>query len=394
MSHKPHHAPARRGKLRRVAVLVDTSTTWGRGIITGIHQHAMRIGDWHLLVEARGLDESAALPEDWQGDGIIARVSSPELAKDLAQRGLPVVNVSGIRLVGWKFPTVCNDGEAAARMAVSYFLERGFRNFAYLSLQGLECVARQCDAYQAAVAEAGCGCRVLGVHMHARFIAPDWSLRIGELERWLRDLPKPVALLTWGGAREAITACLQAGLRVPQEVAVLSSADDTLLSRISPVPVSGLRNACEAIGRQAAAMLESMMQGQALSAREILIPPVGVATRQSTDTLAISDPALGAALSYMTRHLHEKLQVDQIARAVGMSRRKLERRFAELLGISPAAYLANTRLDQVRRLLCETEMTIHEISEACGYGAPEYMTAMFQKRYATSPLKFRREMRS
>lgn len=374
-------------------MLVDTSTTWGRGIISGIHQHAMRVGDWHLLVEARGLDDDAGLPGDWQGDGIIARISTPELAEDLSRRGIPVVNVSGIRLAGWKFPTVCNDGESAARMAVEYFLERGFRHFAYLSLHGLECVARQCEAFQTAVAMAGCDCHVLGVNMHARFISPDWSLRVEELEAWLESLPKPVALLSWGGAREVVTACLQAGLRVPQEVAVMSSSDDTLLSQISPIPLSGLRNACEAIGRNAAAMLEAAMGNHPLPTREILIPPVGVATRQSTDTLAISDTVVTAALAFVTLHFHEKLQVEQIARNAGVSRRKLERRFAEILGISPAAYLANMRLDQVRRLLCESEMTINEISDACGYGAPEYMTAMFQKRYATSPLKFRREMR-
>jgi LacI family transcriptional regulator len=376
-----------------VAVLVDTSTTWGRGIITGIHQHAMQVGDWHLLVEARGLDDSAALPEDWKGDGIIARISTPELADDLARRGMPVVNVSGIRLAGWKFPTVCNDGEATACMATEYFLERGFRHFAYLSLHGLECVARQCEAFQHAVAQAECDCHVLGVNMHARFISPDWNLRVGELEMWLESLPKPVAVLTWGGAREVVTACLQAGLRVPQDVAVMSSSDDTLLSQISPIPVSGVRNACEAIGRNAGAMLQAAMDGKAPDVREILIPPVGVATRQSTDTLAISDPAVCSALAFVKSHLSSRIQVEEIARVAGVSRRKLERRFSEILGISPAAYLANARLDQVRRLLCETEMTIHEISDACGYGAPEYMTAMFQKRYSRSPLKFRREMR-
>ena len=249
------------GDIKRVAVLVDTSTAWGRGIITGIQKYALERGNWHLFVEARGLHDSTALPRDWHGDGIIARIGTPEVAGQLRRRKIPVVNVSGIRLPGKQFPCVCNDSEAAARMAADYFLARGFRHFAYLSLRGLEYVARQCNAYQKAVAAAGCDCAVHGVNVHEGFISPDWNLHIGELGAWLASLPKPVAVLTWGGGREVIRACLRGGLRVPQEVAVLSSTDDDLLCEIGPIHLSGVRNACEKIGGEAAAMLDQAMHG-------------------------------------------------------------------------------------------------------------------------------------
>ena len=378
---------------KRVAVLVDTSTTWGRGIITGIQGYSRRHGNWHLFVEARGLDDSTPLPRGWQGDGIIARIGSPEVAEQLRRRRIPVINVSGIRLPGRGFPCVCNDGEAAARMAVDYFLARGFRNFAYLSLRGLEYVARQCDAYQDAVVKAGCDCAVRGVKAHSGFISPDWNLRINELGRWLTSLPKPVAVLTWGGGREVIQACLRVGLRVPQEVAVLSSSDDTLLSEISPIHLSGVQNACEKIGHEAAAMLDQAMHGIPAPRRELKIAPVGVVTRQSTDTLAIADRALVSALGFIRDNLGTKLRMDQVARVVGLSRSVLERRFAEILGTSPAAYLANARLDRVRQLLAETDMPVAEIAEQAGYGAPEYMTAMFQRKFSITPLRYRKEMR-
>lgn len=378
---------------KRVAVLVDTSTSWGREIISGIHQYSRRHGNWHLFVEARGLDDSAPLPRGWQGDGIIARVGTPQVAAQLRRKG-PVVNVSGIRLPGHGFPCVCNDGEAAARMAVEYYLARGFRHFAYLSLRGLEYVARQCDAYQNAVTEAGCDCSVRGVRVQPGFIAPDWNLHENELGKWLAALPKPVAVLAWGGGREVVRACLRAGLRVPEEVAVLSSSDDLLLSEISPIPISGVRNACEKIGHEAAALLDRAMNGEEIGVETLQIPPHGVVTRQSTDTLAIADRALVIAMEYLQKNLNTKLRVDQVARVAGLSRSVLERRFTETLGTSPAAWLANARLDRVRRLLAETDMQVAEIAEQAGYSAPEYMTAMFQRKFATTPLRFRKENRN
>jgi LacI family transcriptional regulator len=391
--NKPAPLPQGSDSIRRVAVLVDTSTSWGRGIIAGIQQYALARGNWHLFVEARGLHDSTALPRDWQGDGIIARIGTPEVAAQLRRRRIPVVNVSGIRLPGKPFPCVCNDGEAVARMAAEYFLTRGFRHFAYLSLRGLEYVARQCAAYQKAVAAAGCECAVHGVKANSGFISPDWNLHIGELGAWLASLPKPVAVLTWGGGREVILACLRVGIRVPQEVAVLSSSDDDLLCGIGPVHLSGVKNACEKIGSEAAAMLDQAMQGNATPEQAVLVPPLGVVTRQSTDTLAITDDNLVSALAFINRNLSTGIQIQDVARAAGISRRALELRFAKTLGTSPGTYLTRARLDLVRKLLVETDMQVGELSERAGFCSPEYMTTVFRREFSTTPLRYRKDMR-
>ena len=140
-------------------------------------------------------------------------------------------------------------------------MERGFKHFAYLSLRGLDYVARQREAFQASVAKAGYDCAVRGVKVHDRFQSPDWNLKVENLAEWLKSLPKPVAILTWSGGREVIHACQQAGLRVPQEVALLSGSEDELLCECSPVPISGVQAACQKIGYEAADMLRRLMGG-------------------------------------------------------------------------------------------------------------------------------------
>lgn len=389
-----HRAPTRHDRApKRVAVLVDTSTAWGRGIINGIHEHAGRHGNWDLFLEARGVEDTSPLPRDWRGDGIIARIGTAEVAQQLKKRKIPVVNVSAIHLPGRAFPTVCNDGEAAARMAVDYFLGRGFRHFAYLSLRGLEYVARQCDAFRKAVGEAGYECSVRGFEAQAGFISPDWNLSEAALAEWLTGLPKPVAVMAWGGGRVVVRACLRAGLRVPQDVAVLSSTDDPLLNAISPVPISGVRNASETIGREAAALLERAMGGEDIGAASQHIEPLGVVTRQSTDTLAITDRPLAAAVAFLQANLRSELRVADVAAMAGVSRRTLELKFSEHLDISPGAFLLRARLDRVRTLLAETTMSVAEIAANAGFGAPEYMTAMFRREFDTTPLRYRKDMR-
>ncbi len=262
-------------QIPRVAVLVDTSTDWSRRVITGIMQYIRAHEFWHVFVESRGVDESLELPRGWRGDGVIARIVDLSMARHLhlRARGIPVVNVSAIQIPGapW-FPRVNSDVAGTAKIAVHYFLERGFRNFAYLSLLGLEYAARQQVAFVEAVTKAGCQCSVRGVKTHAGAQAPDWNLHNEGLAGWLGALPKPVAVLTWSGGREIIDACYAAGLRVPEEVALLSGSDDFLCD-FARVPISAVQAACEIIGSEAAGLLHRVLAKAKALGQEGSPPP-------------------------------------------------------------------------------------------------------------------------
>ena len=377
-----------------VAILVDTSTTWGRNILAGVIAYTRTHGRWQIFVEARGLEEHLELPVGWHGDGVIARVGSERMARELRAKRLPVVNVSGIELAGAHFPRVTTDLVASAQLAAAYFLERGFRHFAYFSLAGLSYVTTHQNAFVAAVTQGGGDFAALAVKPQAG-AEPDWRLDLATLGDWVKGLPKPVAILCWNasGAREVVMGCQAVGLRVPEEVAVLSQADDDVLCEAAQIPISGVRVAADTIGFQAARVLHRLMWGGEAPKRALAIAPLSIVQRQSTDTFAIRDPIMIRALAFIRQQAILPVGVNDVARHAGVSRRGLERRFMEQLQRTPAAELRRFRFDRARQLLAETDLPMSQVAEKTGFGSQAYFAAVFRARFCQSPRQFRRAAR-
>lgn len=397
MSPAPHLRPRRDRLVQtpRVAVLVETSSTWGRNVCAGVQQYAARHGPWLVFIEPRGGEEPITLPHGWRGDGVIARINNPRLASELVSLKIPTVNVSGIRISENPFPCVTTDLSASGRMAAQYFLDRGFRSFAYFSLLGLHYVMTHQQAFAETLRERGHPCAVYSVKPR-RGAEPDWNLDLSALGAWLKSLPKPVAVLSWnaGGSREVLFACQQAGLLVPEEVAILSGSDDDLLCAMAHIPISGIQVPAQQIGYKAAELLDGLLQRKKARSRLVLIPPSGITARRSSDTLALSDAALAKAISFVRLNADRPIQVTDVSAHAGLSRRALERKFEAALGRSPASEIRRLRLEQARGLLETTDMTVPEVAEKSGFGSPEYLAFIFRKELGLTPLKYRRAARN
>lgn len=374
-----------------VAVLVPASTGWGRSIISGVAAYANRHGPWHLHVEPEG--ERRGLPHGWKGDGIIARLSTPAVAKAVLGRGCPVVNVSGIRLEGLRQqpPRVSYDLRATGELAAEHFLDRGFRNFAYVGPPKLSYVREHQQAFTARLDRAGYPC-----HGHALQTGLEIAGRPSRLLEWLKSLPKPVGLLTWAAiqGRFVIDACRRAGLFVPEDVAVLSGVEDPLLCEVSQPQLSAVSVNPDQIGETAAEILQLLIDGRPIPPLPIRIPPLGIITRQSTDTLAIDNPDLVQAIGFIREHAMKPIHVDDVLQAVPMSRRSLERAFQESLGRSPAMEIRRVRIERAKQLLATTDLPIPKVAQASGFGTGEYLATLFRQVTGITPLKYRAATRT
>ncbi|MEM1166112.1 MAG: DNA-binding transcriptional regulator [Planctomycetota bacterium] len=379
-----------------VAVLVDTATGWGRRLIEGVHAYVRSTTRWRVWIDAHGREDALRLPEGWAGDGVIARINSEPMARHLEDAGVPVINVSSIELDGVRnFPRVTLDTAATARLAFEHFAERGFRSFGYCGPSRLAYVSQLVSAFERVVRTKGHTCDVFdpsgGEHDDIA-----WGAQIMALCRWIETLPKPVAILCWATfrAQEVLEACFRLGVDVPEEVAVLAGDDDDLICDITFPPLSGVVTPSEQIGLKAAELLQKLMMGEPEPERALELLPIGVMTRQSTDTLAIDDEPVAQAVRFIRENSTRPIQVADILKKVPVSRRVLERRFAQVLGRSPAEEIRRIRLAHAARLLIHTDLPIPEVAARSGLGTPQYLGRLFGRYYDMSPRRFRDQARA
>lgn len=388
----------RKKSIKRIAVLIGTSTGWGRNIITGINEYATICGDWMLYIDPVGVDEVTAIPKGWKGDGVIARISNAPLMASLKNSKLPCVNVSGLDIPGAsRYPRVTTDHKLSARVAFEHFYGNGFRSFGYFGLErsSVLLLSHQ-QAFQSHVLKAKCVCSVYAAP-EGHFTEPDWSLKLEAVSDWLKRLPRPCGILTWSaiGAYWVIHAAEYSGLSVPDEIAVLNTSEDDFLCQTFHVPVSSLNSPQREIGLEAAKMLDKMMSGKSYPKdTTVAIPPRGIITRQSTDTLAINDEVVVKTLCRIREQAllgGNACHIDGLANAAGCCRRKLEVRFMQTIGHSIHEEVIRVRMERACKLLVDTTLPISEIAERSGYATFEHFASYFKKRYGKTPRAFRAE---
>jgi len=384
----------RKRRYPQIALLVDTATDWGRRMIRGVGRYAQEQGGWDIWLEQRCQYAPGRLPPGWRGEGVIARVADRTMGRYLAGAPYVVVNVSAACIPGVEFPTVTADLRAAARLAAGHLLDQGFRNFGYFAPLGLSYVDIHYHSFVEHLAEAGLTCDLFPAS-HGKGGRPAWNRRQANLRRWLQNLPKPAAVVTWTSdrGREVLYACRAEGLLVPEQVAVMGGDEDSLLCETCNPPLSGVALTSERIGYEAAALLDRLLQGEPLPTEPILIAPTRVVVRQSTDTLAITEPDLARAIAFIRTHAATPIQVSDVLRDVAVSRSWLERRFQEALGRSPAEEIRRVRLERTKQLLADTDLPVPQVAVASGFGSREYLAYAFRHATGLTPREFRQRVR-
>jgi LacI family transcriptional regulator len=221
-------------------------------------------------------------------------------------------------------------------------------------------------------------------------------LEIERIGKWLADLPKPIGVMACNDARalHLLDACHQAGILVPEEVAVVGVDNEEIFCELCNPALSSVAPDPERIGYQAAELLEQLMSGQSAPRQRILIEPVRVVTRRSSDTLAIKDRTVAAAIRFINEQALHGCTVTDVATYVRASRSFLERRFRQHLKRSPQAEIRRVQGSRVKQLLADTDFTLEKISELSGFEHPEYMSVVFKRSFGQTPGQYRKQMRT
>ncbi|MDO8542767.1 MAG: XylR family transcriptional regulator [Opitutaceae bacterium] len=382
--------------LARVALLIESSRAFGRGVLDGIAE-CLRRQRWLVYYQEGGLGE--LLPKwfgAWQGDGIIARIEDRRMARILAQKGIPIVDIRGVCAVPG-VPVVKTDNTEIARLAAVHLRNCGLEHFGYCGYEGAEYSNKRGEVFAGFIREAGFPCRVFttrerrlaGVRSQEQF---GWAHE-DHLIEWLRSLPKPVGVMACNDARghQLLNAARQLGIAVPGELAVIGVDNHETICELAVPPLSSVEQNTGAIAREAVALLERMMRGQPPPAAPLLVKPCKVVPRRSTDVLAVPDRNLRKAIVCIRNQTARG--VGEIAKIAGVSRRDLERRFAAVFGHSPGQEVLAVQLQTVKKLLTETDWPLYRVAEKAGFRHPEYLNVAFKRQTGMTPRSYRLQLR-
>jgi LacI family transcriptional regulator len=382
-------------QLPRVALLIETSGVHGRRILQGITHYLRSHRSWTLVLEHG--DNEPTLPrglETRRLDGVISRWSGPLVSEALLRLDAAVVDVSS-RQPHFGLPRITTDDRAVGCLAAEHLLERRLQSFAFYGLEGELWSNCRRDGFCATVARAGYGVEVFETPLRGRHFRPS-EAELDRFGRRLAALPRPVGVMVCKDLHGpyALDACHRSGLKVPDEVAVIGADDDELLCELHNPPLSSVICNPEQIGYEAAALLEHLMAGGKAACNEVLIPPLGVATRLSTDMLAIDDDRLVAALRYIHANACHGITVGDLLRHVALSRTTLDRQFQKYLNRSPQAEIRSVQLNRARQLLAETDHAVARVAELVGFKHTEYFHFAFKRQFGETPGQFRQKTRS
>jgi LacI family transcriptional regulator len=285
--------------------------------------------------------------------------------------------------------TVMSDNLEIGQRAAEHLISRGFQHFAYFGSEEDLYSRQRHEGFVKAIA-------AIGKPVLTRWMG---STQAGAAQeqtmQWLKSLPKPLGVMACNDvwAKALVELGLQHGTRVPEDVAIVGVDNDDLVCEMCDVPISSVAISAERIGFQAAALLADGMEGKPLPPGPIVVPPMGVVARQSSDVLAIADQEVARSVQFIREHAAEPMSVDDVVAELRISRRRLEQRFQAALGRTPASEIRRARIERARHLLEVTDVPLGQIALDCGFTDAPRLSKVFRREMGMTPSQYRMRAR-
>lgn len=390
----------------KIAFAHSNITPNTQGIMAGITEYIRDKGDWELIIWADSSPESLIFLKERGCQGAFANIQTSTKAQQILKIGMPIIAFSSIQTL-FSLPFISADPDQIAQTALEYFKNKMFTRFAFFGLTQARWSLERMESFRRYVEKDGGTLHTFQSSPQPIKEDPvplaklwiDTILQKGQqpLIDWLRHLPKPIAIL----ASNDILAChlsnvaAEAGLRIPEEIALLGIDDDQALCNLCTPPLSSITFNFKKAGYDAAQLMEELIcNRQQLRGQWIRIQPSGVHERTSTDIYALEDEEIIKALKYIRTHANQPLQVEEIANQLCISRRALQMKFQKALGRSVHEEIIRVHLEIAKTLLIETNLSIEKIALRSGFHYTSNMRRAFLNATGMLPHKYRQTHRA
>ncbi len=384
-------------KPKHVALVLSLNKRFDRKVIEGVTRFVHESGAWSVFLEDA---PDAKIPDFQRGrfDGVIADLDDLRIPQRVSGLEIPVVGIGGIAAtspLSRSVSTVGTHNRKLADLAAEYLMRLGLRSFGYCGVP-VQTVdpwnSERQETFVKRLTEEGHACSVYGGRYSP---SHSWEQLLKSLFTWLAQLPKPVGVMAANDvrARHVLEACRRYGLRVPDDVAVIGVDNDELICTLATPPLTSIVQGTEEIGYRAAGLLDQLMRSRTRAVTSLLVDPVTVVERASTDLVATNDRVAAAALTFVRQNACGGIGVPQVARAIGVSRSTLDGHFKRVVGHSVHAEIQRVQLNAARTLLASTDLSLEEIARRSGFCHAQYLAAIFHNVCGQTPGQYRRRAR-
>lgn len=381
----------------RLIYCTDFSEQFPYRILSGIYRYAQETGvpwavcrmpsDLRFGYDFKQLVQWAL---QWRADVVVGQFEPENDVQEFRRNGIVVIAQDFIKPFSG-IPNLTADYALQGAMAAERFMARGYREYAFFGNNGMCWSDARRDGFRARLEEAG---HAGHIHIYKRKRIDNlWSYRQDLLQPWLLSLPKPVGIMACDDNQAAILveACNVLGIRIPYDAAIIGVDNDEVTCNLSTPPISSIDVDIERGGYELAAMADEMVRNPENPGHDIVLHPMHIATRASSNTLTTQDVAVHDALTFIHSHLDRKITVSDVLKHVPLSRRLLEQRFLKATGATIYHYISEQRINYFAGMLLTSKESIANLAARFDEPDAKALSRRFKALRGCTPSQFRKK---
>lgn len=378
----------------RLLIISDFTEAFPSKLLKGIVQYSRRKEQWSICRMPPAYKKMIGIPgvvrwaQSWGADAVIGQFEETDDVGLFAVNGIVAV-AQDFKQRFANIPNITADYVGTGRMGARFFLNRGFRHFAYFGFRNVCWSDERCDGFWQEVEAAGYGNSFYTYNLQD--IDNLWFYEQDKLTDWLRAIPKPIAIMACDDnqGNNLVEACHAAGIKIPSEVSILGVDNDELLCSLGSTPLSSIQVNIEEGGYQTAALIEQRVLHPETPLQDVVLKPVKIIGRMSTAAFATQDDQIQKAIQFIHRNIAKKISVEDVTDEVALSRRLLERRFKKVTDQTIYQYITDVKLKQFAQMLLDTDDQLIDIALSLGESDTKSISRRFKQLYGCSPIQWR-----
>lgn len=377
----------------KILLLIDYSSDYDRKLLRGLVKYSQEKGPWifyrlpFYFLEMHGIEGVLEWTRKWKPDAIIGKLETNtiDFQKEL---NIPVVLLN-YHWRSTRYSNLTGDYHNEGRIAAQFFKEKLFTEYAFFGFKDVVWSEERMEGFEREV-------RSFRGNFHSFMSLTVSDEMRSELARWLKQLPKPIALFCCDDERALFVSetCRMSGISVPSEISLLGVDNDELMCSISDPPISSIPLQVEEAGYAMAKLIERQILRADKQVFNLKVMPGNIIERASTNRYNIMDENVLVVVKFINENYMTELDTGKLLQLVPLSRRNLETKFKAVMGVSIYQYILNCRCEKLANLLIESDMGLAEAAYEAGFNAYGNISRIFKKHKGLTPSEFRKAYRT